>query len=64
MTDRSRLTLCIFMFAVLLFNPFGLLLGKAAQGFAASPDMTYEHAVDGSRTLKGVTGIKFIVKII
>lgn len=54
MTDRSRLTLCIFMFAVLLFNPFGFLLGKAAQGFAASPDMTYEHAADGSRTLKGV----------
>lgn len=54
MTDRSRLTLCIFMFAVLLFNPFGFILGKAAQNFA-SPDATFEHGMNGGgRTLKGV----------
>lgn len=53
MTDRSRFTLCIFMFAVLLFNPFGFLLGKAAQNFAA-PESSFENVMDGSRTLKGV----------
>ena len=46
MLDRSRFTLCIFMLAVLAFNPFGMLMKAGGEAGA-----DYARAHDGSRML-------------
>lgn len=47
MRDQTRMALCIFMFAVLAFNPFGALIGSNAD----SENFLGQHA---GRTLKNV----------
>lgn len=56
MRDQTRMALCIFMFAVLAFNPFGILLGSSSNsdGFAG------QHA---GRTLKNVNGRCYLCEI-
>lgn len=49
MRDQTRMALCIFMFAVLAFNPFGALIGSNAD----SENFLGQHA---GRTLKNVNG--------
>lgn len=49
MRDQTRMALCIFMFAVLAFNPFGALIESNAD----SENFMGKHA---GRTLKNVNG--------
>ena len=46
MMDRSRMVLCVFMFAVLAFNPFNMILGGSGRNV--------ENAVHHGRTLQGL----------
>ncbi|ELT88175.1 hypothetical protein CAPTEDRAFT_165299 [Capitella teleta] len=52
MLDRSRMAVCIFMFAVLAFNPFGKILGKGISLQGSDSDFSRMHA--GGRMLSGV----------
>jgi sterol regulatory element-binding transcription factor 1 len=51
MLDHSRMALCIFMLAVVTFNPFGVLLNKYVD---SSKD--YSATVVEGRTLQHVEG--------
>lgn len=57
MADHSRLGLCIFMFAVVAFNPFGnLWLNNNMMSYSQSPWM---EKVDGRTILNAKTGEYF-----
>lgn len=45
MLDHSRLTLCMFMLAMVAFNPFGLALNKISS--------TDSSSIPGGRTILG-----------
>ncbi|XP_013400121.1 sterol regulatory element-binding protein 2, partial [Lingula anatina] len=51
MMDRSRMALCVFMFAILAFNPFGALMGSVDRGIAG--DYTGGH-MGSARTLNSL----------
>ena len=51
MTNGTRFTLCIFMLAVLAFNPFGSLLQVGMSAAAGGGDYMHQHS--GGRMLMG-----------
>ncbi|OWF55632.1 sterol regulatory element-binding protein 1-like [Mizuhopecten yessoensis] len=52
MRDQTRMAMCIFMFAVIAFNPFGALLKTGSQGFemgaASIPGRTLQGVSEGA----------------
>lgn len=53
MTDHSRLVLCVFMFAVVAFNPFGNLIHNSNMPYSES---SWAEKVDGRTILNAKTG--------
>lgn len=52
MADHSRLVLCVFMFVVVAFNPFGNLLPNSN----VSPSESWAEKVDGRTILNAKIG--------
>lgn len=52
MADHSRLVLCVFMFVVIAFNPFGNLLPNSNMSHSES----WAEKVDGRTILNAKTG--------
>lgn len=50
LTDHTRLTLCMFMFAILSFNPFGIIFNKF------SPNEMEMKEFDTGRTILNTGG--------
>ncbi|XP_033742232.1 sterol regulatory element-binding protein 1-like [Pecten maximus] len=54
MRDQTRMAMCIFMFAVLAFNPFGALLSPGSQGLdmraGSFPGRTLQGVSEGTAT--------------
>nr|AHB60716.1 sterol regulatory element-binding protein [Mimachlamys nobilis] len=52
MRDQTRMAMCIFMFAVIAFNPFGALLSPGSQGLdmgaASIPSRTLQSVSEGA----------------
>ena len=57
MRDQTRMAMCVFMFAVLAFNPFGSLIGSG-NSFDGI------EGLGASRTLKGVDVGRLILQSI
>lgn len=54
MADHSRLVLCMFMFAVVAFNPFGNLISNNNMPFSQS---SWAEKIDGRTILNAKIGI-------
>jgi hypothetical protein len=52
MADKSRFALCVFMFSILAFNPFGSMLGSIGSSAGGS----YGGSNRGGRTLLELNG--------
>ena len=52
--DRTRLALCVFMFAVLAFNPFGILFDKGFAGMQVED--SFQSGTGTGRSLFGEAG--------
>merc|ERR1719193_2795481 len=53
MLDRSRVGLCVFMFAVLAFNPMGILLSTVETGGGSAPAAAAAASSDYSMPHRG-----------
>jgi hypothetical protein len=53
MADHSRLVLCVFMFAVVAFNPFGNLLSNSNMSYSEN---SWTEKVDGRTILNAKLG--------
>ena len=59
MLDRSRMALCVFMFAIIAFNPFSMLVAKGGQLDGVFSDRMH----NGGRMLHSVGGLgKFTIQ--
>jgi hypothetical protein len=52
MADKSRFALCVFMFSILAFNPFGSMLGSIGSSAGGS----HGGSIRGGRTLLELNG--------
>lgn len=56
MADHSRLVLCMFLFAVVAFNPFGNLISNNNMSFS---QYSWAEKIDGRTILNAKIGILF-----